>query len=678
MLPRGHRRLLHKRQGNLVLQPGTGILFGVGGQSSASSGSQQPTQASVVTGSTNSSTISAATPSPSSGSSGATSTSATSTKSQSPLKSASQSLGTSSLPSVASPSASLSSILFGPSEVNGVLEPDTTDTSNSLTESTQTPSPTSASSSQSSTSSLVSSSSITSSSSLSNVLSASTASASSQMSVSATPVSDVTPSGSGHSAQFYAGIVFLVIVVVACALSIVAWLLRSRRSRPSWCCGNSADDDVGGQEANMGLGLYLEKPFDNADPIRMLSIATNNLDSPRSYTLPAINRISDSPYPAMMRPPPVQVRKNTSEPPGQVLGPLQVKNYIAGDFSSSSENLAKPYSPRGATGAFGISNGHDPFGSSRFPAPPSQTSPSPWAPLNMRSVRAPEQVHFTQSRARGSLKAYPDDGHDSDIPSLPSPHFDRQDVLPTEDSTTDGWGATLRSSFFSALSVVKGQPTRTCEDRFTSLPSRGSSASRRKMPTGVGDIFPRSFAALKTNSDIPVSHSAPDFRPEQDFTPGSEKELMENESYNTTAPLILRKKNTLHGVGFSEGQNSHFRDIGRTTSRASSVYTCTPGMPGDIISKSTLGRQTGGLSGPSQMSVRPAFLKRGSSGVSVTSFNSDSSEDARGQTDEEMFAKRVMMLRARRKKAMSRRTSSMRQPSLAGSRSGSKRREGQK
>lgn len=676
MLPRGHRALLHKRQGNLVLQPGTGILFGGGGQGSALNGSQQPTQATVGTGSTSSSPISVATPSTSSGSSGATSTSATSTKSQSPPKTASQSLGISSSPSVASPSASFSSILFGPSEVNGVLEPDTTDTSSSLTETTQTPSSTLASSSQSSTSSLVSPSSITSSSSLSNVLSASTASASSQSSVSATPVSDVTPSGSGHSAQFYAGIVFLVIVVVACALSIVAWLLRSRRSRPYWCCGNSADDDVGGQEANMGLGLYLEKPFDNAVPIRMPSVsATDNLDSPRSYTLPAINRISDSPYPAMMRPPPVHVRKDISSPPGQVLGPLQVKNYIAGDFSSSSENLAKPYSPRGATGAFGASNGHDPFGSSRFPA---QTSPAPWAPLNTRSVRAPEQVHFTQSGARGSFKAHPDDGHDSDIPSLPSPHFDRQDVPPTQDSMTDGWGATLRSSFFSALSAVKGQPTRTSEDRFTSLPSRGSSASRRKMPTGVGDIFPRSFAALKSNSDIPVSHSAPDFRPEQDFTPGSEKELMENESYNTTAPLILRKKNTLHGVGFSEGQNSHVGDIGRTTSRASSVYTCTPGMPGDILSKSTLGRQTGGLSGPSQMSVRPAFLKRGSSGVSVTSFNSDSSEDARGQTDEEMFAKRVMMLRARRKKAMSRRTSSMRQPSLAGSRSGSKRREGQK
>lgn len=677
MLPRGHRGHFRKRQGNLVLQPGTGILFGGGGQNSASI--EQPTQSSVVTGSTNSSPISAATPSTSSGSSGPTSTSATNIKSQSPPKTASQSLGTSSSPSAASPSASFSSILFGPSEVNGVLEPDTTDTSNSLTESTQTPSPTLASSSQSSTSSLVSSSSITSSSSLSNVPSASTASASSQSSVSATPVSDVTPSGSGHSAQFYAGIVFLVIVVVACALSIVAWLLRSRRSRPSWCCGNSADDDVGGQEANIGLGLYLEKPFDNADPIRMPSIsATNNLDSPRSYTLPAINRISDSPYPAMMRPPPVHVRKDISSPPGQVLGPLQVKNYIAGDFSSSSENLAKPYSPRGATGAFGASNGHDPFGSSRFPAPPSQTSPAPWAPLNTRSVRAPEQVHFTQSRARGSFKAHPDDGHDSDIPSLPSPHFDRQDVLPTQDSTTDGWGATLRSSFFSALSAVKGQPTRTSEDRFTSLPSRGSSAFRRKMPTGVGDIFPRSFATLKTNSDFPVSHSAPDFRPEQDFTPGAENELMENEPYNTTAPLTLRKKNTLHGVGFSEGQNSHFGNIGRTASRASSVYTCAPGVPGDVISKSTFGRRTGGLSGPSQMSVRPAFLKRGSSGVSVTSFNSDSSEDAQGQTDEEMFAKRVMMLRARRKKAMSRRTSSMRQPSLAGSRSGSKRREGQK
>ena len=647
MLPRGHRGRFSRRQGSLLLQPGAGVFFGGSAQNGTSNSSQQPESNSTLQPINTESTGS------------------TQSNAKSSTQSLVQSSSASAPPSTNSPVAStetLSNVVFGPSQVNGALMPYSSDTSSDLTSSSST---STTQSTPLATSSLSTSSQTGDSTILSSSLSGSTTSSvpsipTSSSSVTATPVSDVAPSGSAHPAQFYAGIAFLVIVVVAFVLSIVAWLLRSRRGRLSWCFGSSADEDAGSQEANMGLGLFLEKAPANADlPWIPPDPAPNLACSTHPYTLPTINRISDSPYPAMMRPSSAHVRTDTVQSSGQLLGPLQVQNYMAGDFSSSSENLTKQTRTARETDA--TSRGQDPFGGGRFLAPPTQVSPAPWAPLNVKSVRTPEQVHISRSPALRSIKARHEDGHDSDIPPLPSPHFDRLDAPQLEDNnSTDGWGAALRSSFFSALSAVRGQPTKPSEDRFTSLPSRNN--SRQKYSVGIGDIFPPHPRAPDANPVISTSASAP-------IAHTREKTPWDVESYNTTAPLTLRKKNTL--INGSENPSMHKR----SDSRNSSIYTCTPGLPGDFPGKrKSTRRRAGALSGPSQISIRPPFLKRGTSGASVTSFSStSSSEDAQGHTDAEAFAKRVMMLRERRKKAMSRRATVMRQSSsLTASRSGSK------
>ncbi|THH03698.1 hypothetical protein EW145_g6076 [Phellinidium pouzarii] len=646
---RSRRRRAHlRRQDDIVYQPGAGLLLNNVGQNesqnqddtSLTAGNQQPG------GSTVTQSISVT-----------SGTQAIAGHSQTQI----QSLDSSSSQAVSSDTSAvdpISTIFFAPSSLSSVVSA-----------STSLPSSLSSSSSDSSSGQAITSSitlSATSnivSNSPSSVTTSGASVASLNASQSSSPVLPITNvNAAGHTTVFYGGIVFISIVVFACILSFAAWMLRSQRNRPAWCGGGREDDDVENQDLGFGLGIYLEKPMNGTDPPKAsstsLSDAAHTVPHINPFVLPPVfgfNTSSPGRYPTTMARPPTAHHDtaDTAESPRQLLGSLQVNNYMPGDFSSSCDEAApRETAPRfkdPLTMGLGTPREALPGVTPRFLALGGQGLSMPWAPLNVKPSRAFSKADIAQSSSRKSDIMHTTG--EGEVPPLPMPPFsDTLSLAGEGGGGADGWGAALRSSIFNALSGLTNGSARPVEDKFTAIPAsssrsnrwRGALSSSKDSGTGMAPSSSRSdrmgdawTSPRARDNDLPFSQSrvatvsldAGALSFNEFSTQGDCSRIAPTEP---TTPLRLQKKGT------TQRRGDFFR---------------TP-IAGGGHSLEVLKMNSKGRSALSHTSLgRPAFL-RNATGGSLTSFSSEESETSRDLTHDELLAKRMLMLRARRKRGM--------------------------
>lgn len=496
------------------------------------------------------------------------------------------------------------------------------------------------------------------------ISSASATSSSSTTSASAStlPILSV----SRHSPQFYVGLSFIGVVILACLVSFASWMLRSRRRRPSRRGESNGNSDLENQEFGFGLGLYLEKPSESNDHLVKVPLGDFPEDdrSIRLRQVPIIPQVSGyTGSPGRVHFPPVHPcalqdgSTDTLQIRNQTLGPLHVKNYVPGDFSSSCDELVKPtasplhniLSARYGTPHEGKASPSPRFrgvggcaSSVRLPPPPIDNGQAP--------------VPSIMNTAHNSSKA----GEEMFSP-LPMPPF-RVSAPETTNGVkrADSWGNTLRTSIFNALSGLTGGSTKTVEEeRYTapimdsSRPGRWQDALFPRVDSpAVESILPlssnrfeetnmrpkaidtgRSIGKVAGNSNPGLCTDVPALGPCKDGTTDAR-------SPKPTLPLKLQKKRRDE---YSEN----------SLSRASSVYS-QPG-PDVLVPARTRVSETNvkhrcSLVQPTP--PRPAFLRR-ATGSSATSFSSDCSSTSRELAEGELAAKRVMRVRARRKQLMS-------------------------
>ncbi|KAH8114993.1 hypothetical protein DFH11DRAFT_1590823 [Phellopilus nigrolimitatus] len=593
---------------------------------------------------------------------------------------------------------SISEILFAPSSLQPIAFESTSVSPSPLSLSSSEPSTKSSDTApaptQTATTSAATSNSSTGTPQSSTASAASRSTSQSSTSVIPTPQNDAV----GHSAEFYVGIVFISIVVVACILSFAAWILRSRRHRPSWCGGGgNEDEDMENQDLGFGLGLYLEKPVDEAGSAR--TVPQSN-----PFVLPPFTGFASSPQrnpTAVVRPPAAQLRPtDTAESPTQLLGRLQVNNYMEGDFSSSSDEATRPapapsrllVDSESFLEELGTPREAYPGLKPRFLGVEGRGLSMPWAPLNVnvKAARAPSKVDIAQLHSSRSVTAQTEGEDEDEIMPLPMPHFRSTPphVQAGENESSggvDGWSATLRSSLFSALSGLTGGTTASVkppEDNFTTFPPsrsrsnnrwRGalsshndSNGGREMVPSdshvsSMCDVWtsPKTidsglpFTQPGSNLGMPVALGLVD---------GKIDDCSRVMSLNSTTPLVLTKRGTKSRLG----NESNLRNQKTGDSRTSSIYIPCPRVSEKLAHRpARLGTRASKISRMSSSKLyskrrsalsqsslaRPAFLKR-ITGGSATSFSSEASETTRGLTDEEALAKQVMLLRARRKRGL--------------------------
>ena len=297
----------------------------------------------------------------------------------------------------------------------------------------------------------------------------------------------------GHSVEVYGGIVFGGIIALACIVSFVAWLIRSQR-KSMCCCGKREEEDVENQDLGLGLGIYLDKPGPayNSQEVKSTPIPGSEFGSsqPNPFTLPAIQNIaaSSSRYPMTTpRPAPTHLlTTDTVEAPNRVLGPLQIKNYVSGDFPSSCDEGAKSpnlggFRNPGVEAARESATAITP----RFFGDEGQALGMPWPPLNIRSKHALSQVNMTHSPWKKGETART--GGEEEFQRLPTPRFNFANT-PKEDEegNSDGWGATLRSTIYNALSGLTSRSPKPEDDKFTKLPASRSYSNRRSGDVPAG------------------------------------------------------------------------------------------------------------------------------------------------------------------------------------------------
>ena len=652
---RGRRRahnVRYRRQSGLLLQPGSGFQLGGSEQEpSASPQNSNPQLPMEIPGSQ----------SPAGSAESSASVSSTIQPSVEPQ---SQSQSTSQKQAVPSSSSrnelSESTILFAPSVITESLAVSlviSASGSNAVSPSLVS-SPSSSSQIQIASSQSVASVSATVSYSSASTLSQTTTSSSASNTVSSIPANDVSPTSASHGTQFYVGLVFLIIAVVACLVSFIAWLFRSQLRRPSWCCGDKEDDDLENQDLGFGLGLFLDKPFRESFPSGMMSLSHEKTEMGETTVLPPLPSAPNSPF-RTVRPPPAHLRSTDSvDIPNHSLGHLELRNFMPGDFSSSCDEAAVQRPRRSDSyGDLGTPREACPGGTPRFMTLGGQGLSVPWSPMNVKSVDSVKQASLGHSPSHRSVVAEAGNVLESwdGFSPLPLPRFStnnacgEQKVVGAVDTgPTDGWGATLRYSIMSALSAVTGGhgSSKVQEDRFTPFPSRMSTNARRDGHMG-------SFAPIVSETVSKVPHPPDtDTIAKQSY---QEQEFGDITPLASTTPLILHKKLT----SVPTYQTMAPLDVKLSSiSRASSVYS-----PMDTLTRlpdrplSTKMKKYGDTSNKTRSSLsqahRPIFLKRGtSSGGSVTSFSSESSEASKELTDGERLAKQMMMLRVRRKKAV--------------------------
>ncbi len=273
----------------------------------------------------------------------------------------------------------------------------------------------------------------------------------------------------------------------------------------------------------------------------------------------------------------------------------------------------------------------------------------------------------------------------TDVPLLPLP--DSLDN-PHSEADNESWGASLRSSVMSAISVVTGHRS-SISDAPRNNPARVHSHSfRTRWAQGIRrDVrsVASSFDSAESQGEIvqkdvgceiayglgikldPASKSVESFDRNISGLP-----------YETVPPLVIhkkslqpRKKYRLSDPGFASISPS------RASSVSSRSVSCTasnhPSTDVNAASGARLHsqRQATGLgtsqrvkkSATTQIASRPTFLKRGTS-----SGYSSAASSSSGEMDSDIaLAKRAMMMRERRKKSLEMGWSDLRNANMSGS-----------
>lgn len=493
-------------------------------------------------------------------------------------------------------------------------------------------------------------------------------------------LSEITPSASfnptanatGRSVGFYSGITFLSIVVVACLFSLAAWFFRSRKKKKKTWSLDDDIDDIENQDPGFGLGIYLDESHTpnnsnrekQADASRTFQSPSDPLAPP-----PIFQRFADS-----SREYPAQTLQGTSpgsaQSPVQRLGPLQINNYVSGDLPSSCDEglslMPPPPIARSARAGTEYGTPREMLDAPRFLGLDGQGLGTPWAPLNIKKTDPSNQLRDKFTSVNKNLDARTERSDEiSQLPPLPMPPF--QTISQTSSvETTDSWGSSLRSSIFSALSGLAGGTAKQDEDKFTSLPenrmrsTRRQSAAKRKVEDL--DTDPKPYSSLFASWEPPramddkllslQNSSGSGFGKSS----GTDTELSNKDQQIDELPINSSKEQigTAHRDSFPDLIDKNLQSV----SRESSVYSSVPGALRQVspgAPKYHLGSKkhsVGSVSrnyGPLKQ-TRPTFLRQ-ESNKSATSFSSESSETSRDLTDEELRVKRLMMLRARRKRA---------------------------
>lgn len=478
---------------------------------------------------------------------------------------------------------------------------------------------------------------------------------------------------SRHSPQFYVGLSFIGIVVLACLVSFVSWMVRSRRKRPAWCSGENENDDVENQDLGFGLGIYLEKPSESNDhlvkmPLKSVSEDVWSVQSAHAPNLPQASANLGSPgrFPQPpVRPSAAQGDSSISlEFKNQMLGPLHVKNYVPGDFSSSCDELARPIAagrkdtPRTR---YGMPREAQPGSTPRFLGVEGTGLSMQLPPINIKSSPIPSKTGVAHTPLQASVTARR--MAEEDISPLPMPPFcDGVSDAGNGMKRADSWGNTLRTSIFSAWSGLTGAAAKPAEDRYTSLPV-GSLRSGRWHEA----LFPRkdtsAGAALSGTpsnrlkglcaSPKAIDTELPFIQRQESGTPGQyiaaiglgadATSGLDTPIPGPTMPLKLQKKRPF------QHEQAAKDALSRTSSMYSRPATNVPTTLHTRVSKASTKRRCT-LVQPTP--PRPAFLRR-ATGSSATSFSSDCSDTSRELGEGEIIAKRMMRLRARRKQQMS-------------------------
>lgn len=487
---------------------------------------------------------------------------------------------------------------------------------------------------------------------------------------SALPTSSFSPTIhiSEHSMSFIAGMTFLGIAVVACILTLVVYVTRLKRNRSSWCFGLDQDDDVERQDSyvrGIGIGMLAGKPNTTFDTPKH----STSLDG--IHVIPQLLSCANSPggrYP-MRRPAAPHVDSDESiETPTKVLGPLEIKNYARGDFTSSCDESGHLSSPCAPSSQFGTPRERQaPFlglSSGRLSLPLTPVSRKPEA------TPAPASLLWTrpiESTVEGSKRK------SDDILPLPIPPFDSNLCLSNEGSRADGWGAALRTSIYNALSGLSA-PAKA-EDKYTTFAASDAKSSERWRNT----LTSRGPSALEQSDSTQIEDAVQGTC----FNTGV---IGDGSSFSHEAPIISSSASTDHGLGISVHGNALQRrhpipvppllirkkqssrssrktrreslKAGVMSSRANSIYSPCPDtsklaqcLRGTINSRTCFtpggSHNSSKNTHPSTMPSRPQFLRQPTAG-SICSFSSESSE----MGDAELRVKQTLALRARRKRTM--------------------------
>ena len=495
------------------------------------------------------------------------------------------------------------------------------------------------------------------------------------------PTSSVSPTIhlSNHSTSFIAGMAFLGIAAAACIVALIAYVIRLRRSRSSWRFGLHKDDDVEGQDSYVnGIGMLAEKPNTTFDTPKH---SNSFSDGHSIHVIPQLPSYANSPggrYPVPRPVPPHANSEKSVDAPTQVLGPLKIKNYARGDFPSSCDESGQFSSPCAPSPLHGTPRERQ----APFLGLGSGSLSLPWASESSNSEAMPTPGRLWQT---GTLKGTLSDvgGRKTEtttIPPLPIPPFDSNLGLSNEGSRTDGWGATLRTSIFNALSGFTAQPK--SEDKYTSFAASDTKSSERWRNTLTSRRSSALGKAGSTQAEGEIQDARSGSKALDNNLLFSQEALAINSSASTDhglgicvdenlhgrcsplpiPPLIIRKKSSTRSKRKMRGESFKSKVIS-ISPRANSIYSPCPEtskltqrLSGSISSRAC---STPGGPGNSQvprsnksvysstMPLRPQFLRQPTAG-SVCSFSSESSE----MGDAELRVKQTLALRSRRKRTM--------------------------
>lgn len=451
-----------------------------------------------------------------------------------------------------------------------------------------------------------------------------------------------------HSTQFYIGIAFGVIAGCAVILAFIAWLVRTTSRRT-----DKKKRDLENRDLGYGLGFFLDPAIqENPPKIPMPQIPEMTMAGRRDMkSISESNPFADPPCAPqnpfglrplpMNRPAAIHLR-STDSAERQVLGPLHVKNLAPGDMSSSSSfeslrNNSASNNPCDQAPAMNMSP--------RYLTVRDQGLSVPWAQTGTSAVNPPPQVQGFPTT--NSLSAVSDsDGHWNDHPPLPSPDFHLSRNAAAEDGSAEGWGASIRNGLFSAISVVTKSRSSNLDtfngDKYTSFPSH---PSFRYGPR-------RSSVCMRSESRVPIDDDEPQLPqptlPRVQFDPYSESNETLGEEINrvislgATQPLVLTKKSTVK------------RDIPSATPLPQS--SSDVGIISRDCSNGSYERDSGGgrklsVKNPDVPFIaerpRAVSLERGYTKSSTSTLDSESSDMSTELSDEELLAKRMLVLRAK-------------------------------